>query len=62
MNAGFSRQWADSSAAGRPGMRCSQVLKFFEDINGRFGYTWPKYCLLIIGTGGTDNYFTKEDV
>ena len=36
--------------------------EFFADINGRFGYTWPKYCLLIIGTGGTDNYFTKEDL
>ena len=50
------------SEAGGPGVRCSQVLKFFEDINDRFGYTWPRYCLLIIGTGGTDNSFTKEDL
>ena len=25
------------------------------------GILGPKYCLLIIGTGGTDNSFTKEE-
>jgi hypothetical protein len=50
----------------RPGMSREKNLascpKFFEDSRNRFGYTRPRYCLLIIGTGGTDNSFTKEDL
>jgi hypothetical protein len=36
--------------------------KFSETSPVNLGILGPKYCLLIIGTGGTDNSFTKEDL